>query len=418
MSRSELATLVNALLFGPDKARFGSFNANYVGKLERGEIHWPQDQYRAALRHILKADADEDLGFYDPQAHHVEGAQMLGHPAPSTTADVMLAAVSLGQPSIDLLGSSDVEMPRWISREHIDTIAELANMFEQWDNSRGGSVAREIADQTLRQSARLLTVTCPKTLRPALHTASAQLAGVVGFMLFDAYEHDDARRRFAFALQCSAIGGNWHQRAMLLSSMARQAIWCGHPDEGLTCVEMGLVRADRLTATERAMLHTVRARALAKMGASRAQDALTAVGMADEEFAHCDPAEDPEWMRFYDSAQHHGDTAHALFDVEMSIMLATEAASRFTHSVSHHQAEFARSKAISGTKLATLTMVRGDPREASMTGHQALDDAGPVRSRRAADDLRALYRATDRHAGIDEVDALRDRIRTTVGVAA
>jgi len=109
MSRSELATLVNALLFGPDKARFGSFNANYLGKLERGEIHWPQDQYRAALRHILKADTDEDLGFYDPQAHHVEGAQMLGHPAPSTTADVMLAAVSLGQSSMDLR-SSDVEM--------------------------------------------------------------------------------------------------------------------------------------------------------------------------------------------------------------------------------------------------------------------------------------------------------------------
>jgi hypothetical protein len=42
-----------------------------------------------------------------------------------------------------------------------------------------------------------------------------------------------------------------------------------------------LVRADRLTATERARLHTARAQALAKLG--RAHDAVTAVGVADYE---------------------------------------------------------------------------------------------------------------------------------------
>jgi len=43
--------------------------------------------------------------------------------------------------------------------------------------------------------------------------------------------------------------------------MAFQASWCGDPDAGLTCTESALVRAARLTATERTMLHNSRARA-------------------------------------------------------------------------------------------------------------------------------------------------------------
>jgi hypothetical protein len=31
--------------------------------------------------------------------------------------------------------------------------------------------------------------------------------------------------------------------------------------------------------------------------------------MADEEFSYAEPANDPDWMRYYDAAQHRGDTA-------------------------------------------------------------------------------------------------------------
>jgi hypothetical protein len=55
---------------------------------------------------------------------------------------------------------------------------------------------------------------------------------------------------------------------MLLCDMARQEIWCcdpdGDPDAGPEYVEMALVRADRLTATERAMASTVRGRVHAR----------------------------------------------------------------------------------------------------------------------------------------------------------
>lgn len=417
-SRKELADLVNDLLYGQRSTHSG-FDANYVGKLERGDIRWPRDDYRAALRVVLRIGSDEELGFFDPRTRVPATVEDVNRRGLLTNAGAAMGIGLFGTPAMTLLAPSRAEdLPRRVGREHIMRVVETADIFEHWDNSHGGTNAREIADEKLRHLGRLLSLDCPRELRSDLHTALAQLAGVVAFMLFDAYEHDSARHRFMFALQCAEVGGNWHQRAMLLSYMARQAVWCGQPDEGLTYVEMGLVRSDRLTATEQAMMHTVRARALAKLGPPRAQEALVAVGTADESFARSESDEDPPWMRFYDDAQHHGDTAHALYDIAMQTTLTTQAADRFAYSVRHHGPEYARSRAISRTKLASLTMAQGDPLDAAAIGRQALDDAGPVRSRRAADDLRELYRLAGPHAGTAEVDALRARIRATVGSAA
>ncbi len=420
MSRSELVALVNEVLYpDPHLRSHSAFNPNYLGKLEDGLIHWPKAEYRAALRTALGAQTDEELGFYNPRTgssanvDNVDRREVLG------TLGVLAGACVVSSPSMALLGTGPShDLPRRIGREHINQVIEAADIFEHWDNAHGGALAREIADDKLRWLAQLLQRPCPPKLRADLHTAMARLAGVVAFMLFDAYEHDAARNRFTFALQCAERSGNWHQRALLLSYMARQAVWCGQPDDGITYTEMGLVRADRLTATERAMLHTVRARALAKLGPARAQEVLAAVGAADKAFAYSQPADDPSWMRFYDDAQHHGDTAHALYDVAMHTKLSTEAGSRFQYSVEHHQPEFARSRAISRTKLASLTMAQGDPREAAHIGQLALDDVGTVRSLRAADDLRELYRLAGTQTDIPEVDALRNQIRATVRAVA
>lgn len=132
--------------------------------------------------------------------------------------------------------------------------------------------------------------------RAPLFSAVGYLAHTFAFMAFDSFAHDDAHRIFQFALARAEEAGDWHLRAKVLSSMARQATWVGKPDDGLTLSEYALVRADRLTATERAMPHTAHALALAKM--DRVRDALIAVGLADEVFSHARPANDPSWMAY------------------------------------------------------------------------------------------------------------------------
>ncbi|MBY8854525.1 XRE family transcriptional regulator, partial [Saccharothrix sp. MB29] len=70
------------------------------------------------------------------------------------------------------------------------------------------------------------------------------------------------------------------------------------------------------------MLHTARGRAFARLG--RIEDTVAAVGVADEEFGRSRPVDDPPWMRYYDAAQHAGDTGHALWDIAIHGHLVDE----------------------------------------------------------------------------------------------
>lgn len=73
-------------------------------------------------------------------------------------------------------------------------------MFESWDFTHGGRLAREAVLAPLRWSAGLLDATCPAQLRAELFSAVGYLADVAGFIAFDADAHEEARRVFRFAL--------------------------------------------------------------------------------------------------------------------------------------------------------------------------------------------------------------------------
>lgn len=67
MTQRELAELVNRYVWD----RFGQMvevDDNYVGKLERGVIRWPNRRYREAFRAILGASRDADLGFWNQRS--------------------------------------------------------------------------------------------------------------------------------------------------------------------------------------------------------------------------------------------------------------------------------------------------------------------------------------------------------------
>lgn len=406
LSRAELAELVNGHLYDRT-GRVVELDANYVGKLERGVIRWPCRDYRDAFRAVLGAATDAALGFLN------------GRRAARPVADVdrqkflrtaLLGAGALAmRPVAELLASNEpTPAPVRVGHTEIEQVRSAAWVFARWDHTYGGGLVREAVAAQLRWSAGLLSAQCPARLRGELHSAVGYLGHTTAFMSFDAYAHDDARRIFRFALACAEEGEDWHLRAKVLSSMARQTIWVGRADEGLTFTEHALVRADRLTATERAMLLTARARALAKLG--RVRDTLATVEWADDAFADSRPGNDPPWMAYYDAAQHAGDTGHALFDLAVRGRSAAEASRRLAAAVAGHGNAYARSRAISQTKLASLVMATGDPREASAAGTEALGAVGSIRSRRAADDLRELGRLAAPRTRIPEVAALRRRI--------
>ncbi|WP_121391257.1 hypothetical protein [Actinokineospora cianjurensis] len=156
------------------------------------------------------------------------------------------------------------------------------------------------------------------------------------------------------------------------------------------------------------MLLTARARALAKL--KQVPDTIRTIGLADEQFANSTPHNGPAWMAYYDAAQHAGDTGHALFDLAIHGRFGQEATTRLGAAVHGHSDAYARSRAISGIKLASLTIRVGDPDEAVRIGSRALGAMGAITSRRASDDLLELRDFAITHAHRTDVDGLRHAI--------
>ncbi|MGW6744995.1 XRE family transcriptional regulator [Streptomyces sp. NPDC055025] len=305
-------------------------------------------------------------------------------------------------------------LPALISPEDIKQVQAASTVLGKWDNLYGGGgIVREASIGQLHWAKALLNVQCPPELRADLFTAVGRLAIVMGASAFDAYEHNDAARLLAFGTSCAEAADNWHLRTNALNWRSRHATWCGMPDDGLTHAENGLLRSDRLTPREQAMLHNARARALAKMQ-NRQQETLAAIGRSDEIFAQARSGEDAPWMAYYDHAQHHGDTGHALFDLAVLPGRPTHmAADRLRTAIEGHTDAYVRSRALSGTKLATLIMRTGDPQEAIDIANTALAEVGQLRSKRAIDDVGDLAQASRKYRR-PEMAELRTRIEAAV----
>lgn len=407
LSRQELAELVNAWVYQhTDPPRIIALDANYVGKLEQGTIRWPQDPVRrAAFRAVLNARTDAELGFRRPRRSTVEDVDR---------KQFLRAALGVGMtamtgPSVlaeSLLPTQGSRIPSVVGRDEIEDIRSVTRMFDLRLVNYGSGLVREAAVAQLRYCAELLNARCPEGLRDELHVAIGDLANTTANMAHDAYLHDDGRRLFHFALTCAEAGGNWQLRARVLSDLASMEIRCGDFDSALTLLETAMVRSERLTATQRAALWNEYGSALARQG--RTQDAVTAVGRADDEFSHAVPSADPPWMAFYDNAMHAACVGHALWPLAMRGQFVSEAARRISIAVDGCSGQFSR--VYMQARLASLTMATGDPDEATAIGHRALDSATSLRSGRVTEELRTLRRAASRHAKLPAVAELRHRI--------
>ena len=414
LSRQELAELVNAWVWDHHE-KMVEHSANWIGQLESGKILWPGKVSREALRAILGVSTDAALGFVNARSARgvvkLEGVdrQQFLH----STGALGVGALVLGPVAALLEGTKPTPIPARVGATEIEQVRTATQVFSSWSRIYGGgSGARDAVMGQLRWSAGLLEATCPAQLRSELLSAVGYLAETAGYMALDANAHEEARRLYRFALACAEKAKDWPLRAYVLSSMAQQAIRTGQPDEGLTLAEHALVRADWLTPTGRALLHTDRGRALAKM--RRVNETLTAVGTADEHFAHVTPDNEPPLMSFYNEARHAQLTGQPLFDLAILGRDPGEATDRLAAAAARHPDGYTRARAICQTKLASLTMATGDPLQAATIGHAALDTAGTLRSHRVIDDLRELARYAATHQHLDEVAHLRQRIAALV----
>ncbi len=415
LSREELADLVNTWLFERTGSRRAELDGNYIGKLEQGRIRWPQDpNRRAALRAVLKANTDAELGLRRPRRGRtmVRGVDRQHFLRAGLGASAGAVIGSAGLLAL-LVPTQPAQVPSVVSRDHITGVRASVEAFKDLDARYGGGLLREAVTAQLRYCGELLHASCPESLRGELLTAVGSFAETAGFMAYDDFAYDDAQHAYQFALACAEEAGNWHLRAQVLCSMAEQTSWCGDPDTALAYTESALVRSTRLTATERALLHNSRGRDLARLG--EVQDAVRAVGAADEAFSHANPTEDPPWMASYTESRHLGLSGSVLRELGMHGHYITETHNRLSAALV--TLPEGRPRTRSQLQRARLIMATGDPREAVTLGTQALDWAGPLRSGRVIVGLRDLNRLAEPHAKLPEVADFRARLRTTLTAA-
>lgn len=316
-----------------------------------------------------------------------------------------LAMLGLPPAEEDRLTTGDLDLVR----EHATTIARL-------DHTHGGAHVRATVTAHLRWAIGLLDRPAGP-LRPQVFAAVGHLVNTAAFSAFDAYAHTRAIALWDLARELAEEADDVHLHAKICSNAARQQIWCADPATGLAHTDRALTRADVLSAPELAMLHTARARAHAKLG--DINQTMAAIDAADSAFSRPTPDRAiPEWMGYYGHAQHHGDTGHALWDLAVlhhhapATQPATE---RLNTAVCGHSDTYRRSRAISGTKLASLLM-RSDREHGADVAMWALRDAGTVSSRRTQDDLMELA-ATAHHQGDSQLGALVEIVATDKAAA-
>jgi hypothetical protein len=415
MSRAGLADAVNAHVWKSSGSP-SCLDADTIGRYERGVIRWPRADYRAGLREVMGVESDSDLGFHPtPRGRGALSTPSVGskisdernasseeidpvdrrdflRTLAATGAGVGLAA-SLEALSLEL----DRRAPTAISEADIAHLESVATFLMSWSHIHGGQKMAPTVSAEISRAATLLDVSCPPRLRSRLFAAVAHLGVSGGTILFDAHDHGLSEKILSFATVCAEEAGDWHLRAKALSMRARQAVWVGDDDAGFTLAQLGLVRNDRLTATETAMLHTATARAHGRLG--NIAETIRAVGAADDAYAAADRANEVPWMAYYDDAQHNGDTGHALFELAVHGMQAEEATQRLASAVKGHTDAYIRSRSFSGFKLATLTMHLGEAERAVTIANAAISDAEGIRSprlRRTALEIQPLAAAHQR----------------------
>ncbi|MGI9063467.1 MAG: XRE family transcriptional regulator [Pseudonocardiaceae bacterium] len=411
MGRAELAEAVNQYLW---KSRFKRYDldAHTIARYERGTVRWPSEPYREGLRAVLDAATDAELGFRPTRR---------GSTAVASTSAVSMSlapdydgSVDLGVSPAEFLARTSVDTPvptrvGWTEVEHVRATTRAVAMSE---NLFGGGLSCEAARGQLRWAGNLLEAHANNDVRRALLEAVGNLSGVVAFSAFDIANHHAADRCFQFALWCAQQADAWALRANTLAEMSRKAAYLGHRDDALSMIEFAQVRADRVSATARAMLWTLRARQLALSG--RHGEAQTDVQRADAYFEDRDPATDPPWLVYYDMAEHQGSTGKALIPVAREMNRPGLAAPRLENAIRLQDADYPRSRTFSRTRLAALTMAIGDPREAASMGRQAVTDAAPLWSQRIVTELHGLARVSEQHGHIGEVAELQYEITRLV----
>lgn len=217
-------------------------------------------------------------------------ARRLGqHTEPEPARSAEPAALStVAVPEVDQHAPVEFDDPG----EYVEAVRANVARFVSLDNSFGGADIVKLSTRYFAGlHAHLGTATYdPKVMRD-LHSAAGELAEVVGWLAYDAEQHDLARRMNQESLHYTRLAGDKTLELLTLQNMAMHAAARGRPGEALQLVRSVLEGDYRLTPRLRALFVMRQARALAQGGDESAVRLMTEVrGRYEDGVTDQDPA--------------------------------------------------------------------------------------------------------------------------------
>jgi tetratricopeptide (TPR) repeat protein len=277
LSRQELADRVNDLVSGRT-GRPGALDANYIGKLERGVIARPRADYRWALREVLSARTDRELGL-----DRLTGTDLGSSTGVSVRSEVGSAVRSDLRSALDD-GGDDSPAPRLpfdslfaiarrvhrlttsnVSTAGLDRIgAVLDTAVEQYESVGPARLLTEVLPQR-RWLDELLTSTQPPRDRLALYRVAARMSGLLAAMALDLGSTSTARGYAAESFALADLVGGPDLKAWARATQSLIEYYAGHFEEAVDLAQDGLRISPRGPQSIRLAINGA-ARALGRLG--------------------------------------------------------------------------------------------------------------------------------------------------------
>ncbi|MFF5653364.1 hypothetical protein ACFY8N_33795 [Streptomyces collinus] len=305
-----------------------------------------------------------------------------------------------------------------LSRPELDLLESTTVMFRQWDAQCGGGLRRKAVVGQLHEVTDLLQEPQPESTTRRLFKVAAELAELAGWMSYDIGLQPTAQKYFVLALHAAKEAGDRPLGSYVLSSMSRQMIHLGRPDDALELIHLAQYGSrDCASPRTQSMLYAMEARAYANMG--QPGKCKRAVRMAEDTFAEADEWDepDPDWIRFFSEAELYGENSHSYRDLayvagrsptyaSLAEPLMNRAVQLFSEDDEHQ-----RSYALNLIGMATVHLLRREPERSTGFATEAMQVAKKVRSERVNTRIRKTVDTAAREFGdLGEVVDLTERL--------
>ncbi|MEV6587953.1 transcriptional repressor NsdA [Streptomyces acidicola] len=329
---------------------------------------------------------------------------------------------SLAQGGASSHGASEpapaARRPSRLSKPELDLLESTAVMFRKWDAQCGGGLRRKAVVGQLHEVTDLLQESQPEATTKRLFRVAAELAELAGWMSYDVGLQPTAQKYFVLALHAAKEAGDKPLGSYVLSSMSRQMIHVGRPDDALELIHLAQYGSrDCASPRTQSMLYAMEARAYANMG--QPSRCKRAVRMAEDTFADAEEWDepDPDWIRFFCEAELYAENSHSYRDLayvagrsptyaSMAEPVMRKAVDLFAEDTEHQ-----RSYALNLIGMATVHLLQREPEQSAVLARRAMEVAVKVRSERVNTRIRKTVDTAVRDFGdLAEVVDLTDQL--------